>query len=71
MNLKKQVTTHQGKAQSEKRSLTDWRIAGEISDFFKLRDAKWREVLPEVINRLTDNVLERLYRMQDEKKWTN
>ena len=65
MNLKKQVTTDEGKAQSEKRSLAAWQIAGEISDFFKLRDATWREVLSEVFVGLADNVLERLYMMQE------
>ena len=36
-NFKKQVTTAEGKAQSDKRSLTGRHIASTIFDFFKIR----------------------------------
>ena len=37
-NFKKQVTTAEGKAQSEKRSLTDRQIAWMIYGYFKISD---------------------------------
>ena len=77
-NFKKQVTTGEGKAHSEKRSLTGRQIA-PISDFRGLSkvhrkndnvqafNTKWNEVLSALTDRLTDNMLERLSKMQVEK----
>ena len=88
-NFKTQVTTVEGKAQSETRPLSGRQIAWMIYDFFKISgdneaildltdlskvqlkndsvqafDAKSDEVLSAVTDRLTDNILESLYKRQ-------